>query len=144
MIPIPFPLSTGVAILVVSVLTSSALSGWKFWNMGVEHARNQQLIEDAKQTKREMVSIGEALNLNQESVKSLNETLTKIKSTKTIDRGVIEREIRTDVRYVNVCLPDNGLRIWNSISKGDQLMPNGGSGLKLDKAMSAGNVTTTQ
>lgn len=57
----------------------------------------------------------------------------------TIDRGVIEREIRTDIRYVNDCMPESGRLLFNAISAGRPLMSAGATTGESDRIVSAGN-----
>jgi hypothetical protein len=139
MIPIP-----PIAIYALTVAVALAGATWKGynWGHGVATAEFDKAVSEG--LKREMSSLQDALTINQSISIALNDKLDKQKLTRTIDRGVIEREIKTDIKYINVCLPDNGLRIWNAISSGSPLMSDGIGGLKLDKTVSPGNGTTSR
>jgi hypothetical protein len=68
------------------------------------------------------------------------QTLDAVKNIKVSNRTInneVQREIKTDVRYVSDCFPDSGRLLWNAANVG--VMPSSAAGSKPGTALPAAN-----
>jgi hypothetical protein len=113
-------------------------------HQGVMQERARWEAKEAAATKADLVSLTDAVNKGALIAQQTYEQVQKGKTAKVIDRGVIEREVRTDVRYSNDCFPDTGRLRWNSINAGKPIVPTEPAGpdaaSKMPGAVGAGSL----
>lgn len=116
--------------LIGLIVMAASLAGMWFFAKHEGRIEEQTIWENkqAAATKADLDSLTQAIGMSNQIAQDTQEALKKGKAKSIIDRGVIEREIRTDVRYVNDCFPDTGRLRWNAISAGNPLVPDSTAG----------------
>ncbi len=135
------PITRAEIYLVVFLVIGLGITGAYFYakHEGVMEERARWEVKQAAATKADLDSLTQAVGMSNQIALDTAEKIGKGKARSVIDRGVIEREIRTDVRYVNDCLPDAGRLRWNDISAGRPLLPDSSAGAKPDGRVPEGN-----
>jgi hypothetical protein len=85
-------------------------------------------VKSAAATKADLDVLTKAVSDNKTLAEETKTAVKNIKVVNVTRQGVIEREIKTDVRYLNDCLPPAGVVRWNDVSAGRPVLPSGGSG----------------
>lgn len=131
-------------IILVAGLLAMAGAYFKGHSNGVKKERNVWELKQAAATKEDLKELQVAVKEGNTIAKGVAESLQKQKPTRIIEKGVIEREIKTDVKYAADCFPDTGRMLWNSISAGRSLVPSSGSGFGIDKNLPSRDSSTNK
>lgn len=123
----------GIMLLVMLAITAGAY--FKGHSNGVKKERNVWELKQATATKADLQELKVVVTEGNNIAKGVSDSLQKQKPVRIIEKGVIEREIKTDVRYAADCFPDTGRLQWNSISAGRSLVPSSGSGFTIDSTL---------
>ena len=115
-----------IIFIVFCISTAGAFYYGKY--QGEKEERKEWQEKQALATKEDLESLRGAINIGNLIVQDVRDQLTKSKGTRVIERGVIEREIKTDVKYINDCFPESGRLQWNVLSAGRSLMSSSPSG----------------
>lgn len=125
------PLKLEIYGIIIAVAILAALGwGWHEHSKGVDEERGRWEVKAAAATRADLADLQTAIATANTIAQTTADTLAKRKTNSVIDRGVIEREIRTDVRYVNDCMPDTGRLQWNAILQNGTVLPSGGTDSK--------------
>jgi hypothetical protein len=126
---------------IILAIAALAAFGWGAHKKheGVMEERGRWEVKQAAATSADLTSLKQAIDTSAGITAATLAELQKKKAATLIDRGVIEREIKTDVRYTTDCGPDSGRVQWNAISAGNALVPGSAAGLKPDPAVPQGN-----
>lgn len=89
-------------------------------------------VKQAAATKADLQELIDAQAYTNTLATETKDAIGKIKVVNITRQGVIEREIKTDVRYVNDCFPESGRLQWNAISAGRPIMPSTDAGQQPD------------
>ena len=113
-----------------AIMLAVAIAGAYYYakHQGATEERARWEAKAAAATKADLESLTQAV---QAANKIAGETFTAVGNIKVINRTInneVQREIRTDVRYANDCLPDSGVLLWNAANRG--VLPAGGAGAK--------------
>jgi hypothetical protein len=111
----------GIVLAVALLAAAGAYAYAK--HQGVMEERDRWELKAAAATKADLVALTDAVNKGAQIAQNTYDQVKNGKAGRVIDRGVIEREIRTDVRYSNDCFPDSGRLHWNAINAGKPLLP---------------------
>lgn len=116
----------GIVLIAVLLAAAGAYAFAK--HQGVMEERQRWEAKEAEATAKDLVSLRDAVN---QSNAIAGRTLEAVGNIKVVNKTInqeVQREIRTDVRYANDCLPDSGLQLWNAANRG--VLPTGGTGSK--------------
>jgi len=126
--------------LIVAAIVVAALGwGWHEKNVGVEEERARWERKAAAATQADLAELQIAVATSSTIAQTTATTLAKRSANSIIDRGVIEREIRTDIRYVNTCLPDVGRMQWNALLQNGTVLSGSSASTKFDELLPDGN-----
>lgn len=110
-------------------------------HVGVMEERGRWEVKQAAATKADLEGLRTAVEAGSKIAQNALDRLNKGKAERVIDRGVIEREIKTNTVYAVDCLPATGLVQYNRISAGLRVVPVGTPGPKPDATVPAGDGT---
>lgn len=123
--------------LIGLIVLAASLAG--MWFFAKHEGRlEERAVWEAKQaaaTKADLDSLTSAVNTAADIARGTQELLNKGRAKSVIDRGVIEREIKTNVVYASNCFPPSGIVRWNDISAGRALLPDSTAGQQPDPAV---------
>ena len=110
---------------IAAALILLAAFGWGAYKKheGVIEERARWEAKVAAATKADLDSLTQAVQQANTIAQTTQDKLKTQQATRVIEKGVIEREIRTDVRYAADCFPDSGRLHWDAISAGRALLP---------------------
>lgn len=120
--------------LIGALLLVACVTGAYFYakHQGVIEERARWELKQAAATKADLQELIDAQAYSNTLVTETKDAIGKIRIVNITKTGAIEREIKTDVRYVNDCFPDTGRLQWNAISAGAGVLPDRGTGQQLD------------
>ncbi len=129
-----------IYLLALLILAASLVGMWFFAkHEGRLEERKIWELKAAAATKADLDQLTLAVSTANKISQDTAAALAKRKSTTTIDRGVIQREIQTNTVYANDCLAPAGLGMWQSLSAGKPIMPGSSAGPELPAAVPSGN-----
>ena len=135
------PLELKILIYLAAILAAAGAITGAYFYAKHEGRMEERAIWELKQTealKMDFDDLKDAIGTANSIAKGTQDELAKRKSGSVLDRGVIQREIQTNVVYASDCFAPNGLRGWNSISAGRAVLPDSGTGQQLDAGVSNG------
>jgi len=123
MIPIQF-YAIGALIFALGVF------GWgqHRHSQGVDEERARWETKAAAATVADLEGLKAALDEGNKLARDTQEAVRNIKVVNVTRQGVIEREIKTDIRYLNDCMPAAGVVQWNNVSAGRAVVPSSAGG----------------
>lgn len=133
---------TRLEIYLIAFLALAIAAGGAYFyakHQGVMEERQRWELKEADSTKVALGSLTEAVKAGNTIAGNTLEALKKNAGNRTIDRGVIQREIQTNTLYASDCFPATGLVQWNRINAGQPLLPVESAGGQPGPAMPKGN-----
>ena len=105
---------------IAAALILLAAFGWGAYKKheGVTEERARWELKVAAATKADLDSLIEAVAAGKKISQDTFDALGKIRIVNTTINKEVQREVKTDVRYLNDCLPDSGVYLWNAAGRG--------------------------